>query len=49
MSMSSDTCLVCGERAHNYEDISTLHDGVLYRFCSDEHKEEFERIPGHFV
>lgn len=46
--MTSETCEVCGGRTHDYEDISTVHEGTRYRFCSDEHKEEFEQSPGHF-
>lgn len=47
--MPTDTCMVCGGRTHDYEEISTLHGETRYWFCSDEHKEEFEQTPEHFA
>ncbi|WP_435176820.1 TRASH domain-containing protein [Halorussus sp. AFM4] len=41
-------CTVCGGRVHEYEDLTTTHGGETYRFCCDEHKEEFERAPATF-
>ncbi|RDI69511.1 TRASH domain-containing protein [Halopelagius longus] len=47
--MNEDICTVCGGETHEAEDSSMQHENRRYRFCSDEHKEEFERSPGRFV
>lgn len=41
--------MVCGEKTHSYENINTLYEGTRYGFCSDEHKETFERTPKRFT
>jgi len=42
-------CAVCGGQVRDYERIGTSYRGQQYRFCSDEHKSEFERTPETFV
>lgn len=42
-------CTICGGRVHDYERIETTYGGERYRFCSDEHKSEFERAPERFL
>jgi len=42
-------CAVCGGQVRDYERIGTSYRGQRYRFCSDEHKSEFERTPETFV
>ena len=42
-------CFVCGGRVREYEDIGATYRGETYRFCSDEHKEEFESAPRNFL
>lgn len=41
--MDDDTCAVCGGGVHEAETITTTHEGDVYRFCSDEHRTEFEK------
>ncbi len=42
-------CAICGGRVHEYERIRTTYGGEPYRFCSDEHKAEFESAPERFL
>jgi YHS domain-containing protein len=42
-------CAVCGGQVRDYERIGTSYRGQRYRFCSDEHKSEFEHTPETFV
>ncbi|NHN49412.1 TRASH domain-containing protein [Halostella sp. JP-L12] len=42
-------CAVCGGSVHPAERIDSEHHGVRYEFCSDEHRTEFEALPGEFV
>lgn len=41
-------CFVCGGRVHEYEEITATRKGDTYRFCCDEHRDEFERAPEAF-
>jgi YHS domain-containing protein len=47
--MAPTECPVCGGRVHQYERIETTHRGDRYRFCSDEHRFEFQRTPENFL
>lgn len=46
-----DTCPVCGEELYEGEDeqIVTEYQGQTLRFCSREHREEFEEEPGEYA
>lgn len=45
-----DTCPVCGEELYEGgERIVTRHLGEEYRFCSTDHRDEFEEQPGEYV
>ncbi|WP_227355431.1 YHS domain-containing protein [Haladaptatus salinisoli] len=44
-------CPVCGTNlyANRETEFVTRHIGQQYRFCSAEHREEFENAPGEYV
>lgn len=42
-------CAVCGGRVQPAERLDSVHLGVRYAFCSDEHRAEFEAIPDELV
>jgi len=48
MHESSLQCAICGGRVHEYEKIRFEYLDEEYYFCSDEHREEFERTPEQF-
>lgn len=46
--MSETTCTVCGGRLHEAEEIKIISEGIIYKFCSSEHKKEFNRRPKNY-
>lgn len=46
-----DECPVCGMELYENQETEYVsrHLGERYRFCSEEHREEFEESPGEYV
>lgn len=44
-------CPVCGTELYENRETEfvTRHLGQQYRFCSDDHREEFEDAPGEYL
>lgn len=47
--MDGRTCAVCNGQLHSAEELTSMYDGEVYRFCSDEHLKEFNEMPKEFV
>lgn len=46
-----EKCPVCGEEIYEGEDEQyvTEYQGEQFRFCSEEHRDEFESSPGEYT
>lgn len=47
--MKDETCAVCDGGLHEAEEITTIYEGTVYEFCSDEHKDVFERSADQYA
>ncbi len=49
VTMKERTCTVCDGRLHEAEEITRIHEGAIYEFCSSEHKKEFDRMAERYA
>jgi YHS domain-containing protein len=49
MPPETDVDPVCGKTAHTDRAKSSVHDGIVYYFCSHECREHFEAAPHLYV